>query len=72
MAGYPSEARTISKRRKMCGLTQFNLAQASGISIQKIVNFETGRIALDADELGRIRKCLRQRAQKVFDAVANG
>jgi predicted transcriptional regulator len=72
MAAYPSEARTISKKRRMVGLTQHSLAIESKVNVQRITGFETGRISLEPDELLRIRKTLRARASKVFDAVANG
>jgi transcriptional regulator with XRE-family HTH domain len=71
MKGTPSEGRTISKRRKMVGLTQHSLAMDSGVNVQRITAAETGRTILTDDELLRIRKTLRQRAQKVFDSVAH-
>jgi predicted transcriptional regulator len=70
MRKQTNEGRTLSKRRKLCGLTQHALAEQSGVNVQRITFAETGRIALDDSELNRIRVALKQRAQKVFDSVA--
>jgi transcriptional regulator with XRE-family HTH domain len=66
------EGTTIGKRRRMVGLTQFALAQQSGVSVQRLTFFETGRLTLDDAELERIRKTLKQRAHKVFAVVGAG
>ena len=70
MANKQSQGRTISKKRKLVGLTQHSLAQASGVNVQRITFFETGRLALDPDEIERIRKALKTRAVKAMDAVS--
>jgi transcriptional regulator with XRE-family HTH domain len=69
MANKQSEGRTISKKRKLVGLTQSRLAQESRVAVQRITYFETGRLILQPDEIERIRKALKNQAQKAFHAV---
>jgi transcriptional regulator with XRE-family HTH domain len=64
------EGRTISRKRKLVGLTQHSLAQASGVNVQRISFAETGRITLEPEEINRIRKALKNRAAKAMDAVS--
>jgi transcriptional regulator with XRE-family HTH domain len=64
------EGKTIGKKRKLVGLTQHSLAVATGIDVQRITYFETGRLLLEPQELDRIRKALKNRAQKAMDAVS--
>jgi transcriptional regulator with XRE-family HTH domain len=70
MANRHSEGRTISKKRKLVGLTQHSLAVATGIDVQRITYAETGRLLLEPQELDRIRKALKSRAAKAMDAVS--
>jgi transcriptional regulator with XRE-family HTH domain len=65
-----NEGRTISRKRRMVGLTQHSLAEASGVNVQRITYFETGRLLLEPQELDRIRKALKNRAQKAMDTVS--
>lgn len=62
--------RWIARRRKMCGLTQHALAEATGIAVSRIVFAETGRLDLEPTEIETIRNVLRQRARKVMAACA--
>jgi transcriptional regulator with XRE-family HTH domain len=70
MSKQHSEGRTISRKRKLVGFTQAALAQESGVPVQRITYFETGRIPLLPTELDRIRAALKRRAQRAFDAVS--
>jgi predicted transcriptional regulator len=72
MRNETGSGKTISRRRRLVGLTQHALAKKSRVPVQKITFAETGRAELTPEELNRIWSALRVRAQKVFDAVANG
>jgi len=61
--------RSIARKRHLVGLTQHKLAEASGIAVQRITTFETGRLVLEDQELDRIRVVLKKRALKAMDAV---
>lgn len=65
-----SEGRTISRKRKLVGLTQHSLALAANVDVQRITYAETGRLSLEPGELDRIRTALKRRAQKAMDAVS--
>ena len=60
--GQQNLNRGIARRRKMCGLTQHELAQRAGIPVSKIVWIETCRAGPEPDELARIRRALKERA----------
>jgi Helix-turn-helix len=65
-----TENRSIAKLRRRVGLTQHALSAATGIPVNRIVFFETSRIALDPGELDKIRSALRKRArQTAADAM---
>jgi predicted transcriptional regulator len=67
---HASAGRTIGKKRRMVGLTQHHLARESKVPVQRITYFETGRLLLEPDEIDRIRKALKNRAQKAMDSVS--
>jgi predicted transcriptional regulator len=64
-----SDHKTLSRKRKLLGLTQHNVAQEANIPINRLVFAETGRVTLEQDELDRIRTVFRRRAQKAMAAV---
>ena len=49
----------LSRERRMVGLTQHKLSQATGISVGRISFAETGRCELTSEEKQRIREVLR-------------
>jgi hypothetical protein len=64
------EGRGIAKKRRLLGLTQHQVSQATGIGVNRLVFFETGRATLLPDEIDTIRSVFRKRAQKAMDAVS--
>jgi DNA-binding XRE family transcriptional regulator len=60
----------LGKKRRMLGLTQHQVAQATGISLNRLVFAETGRMDLEPDERAKVMQLLRQRARKVSAMVA--
>jgi transcriptional regulator with XRE-family HTH domain len=62
--------RALAKRRRMLGLTQHQVAQATGIPVNKIVFAETGRCILEPSELDAIRSVLKARAREVTKELA--
>jgi DNA-binding XRE family transcriptional regulator len=61
--------RSLAERRRMCGLTQHQMARETGIPIGRIVFAETGRTELTPAELTRIKSVLKQRVQLIAVAV---
>jgi transcriptional regulator with XRE-family HTH domain len=60
----------IAKLRRRTGTTQHVLAAETGIGLNRIVFYETGRTELLPEEVDKIRKVLKQRArQTAADAV---
>jgi predicted transcriptional regulator len=71
--GAPAnQFRTIAKRRRELGMTQHNLADASGVLFSRIKYAETGRLILEPHEIERLRDALRRRAERLMDAVFVG
>jgi predicted transcriptional regulator len=66
---YGSQRR-LGRKRRMCGITQHELAHDSGVSLSRIIFAETGRIDLEPEELARVQNVLRQRAKRAMEAVA--
>ena len=66
------EGRNVARKRRSLGMTQRYLAKAAGLNEARVSAFETGRAELEADELHRIRKVIKQRAQFVVDSVLVG
>lgn len=65
-----TENQAIAKLRRRTGTTQHVLAAETGIGLNRIVFYETGRTDLLPEEIDRIRKVLKQRArQTAADAV---
>jgi predicted transcriptional regulator len=62
--------RGLGRRRRMVGLTQHDVAQATGIPVGRIVFAETGRIDLEPAEVEKVETCLKKRARKAMEAVA--
>ncbi len=62
--------RGLARKRKMTGATQHQIAQATGIAVNRIVFIETGRCDPKPSELDAIRKVLKRRAQQAVDAVS--
>ena len=60
------EGRNVAKRRRLCGLTQYDLARETDISPTRLAYFETGRVLLFPFELNRIRAAPRRRAKAVL------
>jgi transcriptional regulator with XRE-family HTH domain len=60
----------LKQRRRMLGLSQFDLAKRTGILYSRITFFETGRRRLTKDEIGRIERVLSQRMKQIAGAVA--
>jgi hypothetical protein len=61
---------TIAKLRRRTGTTQHVLAAETGIGLNRLVFYETGRTELLPEEVDRIRKVLKHRArQTASDAV---
>ncbi len=67
---HEGSQRGLGKRRKMCGITQHQLARDANVSLNRLVFCETGRADLTPEELERVQRVLRQRARKAMDAVA--
>jgi hypothetical protein len=64
------EGRGIAKKRRLLGMTQHQISQATGIGVNRIVFFETGRCLLLPEEIDTIRSVLRKRAQKSLELVS--
>lgn len=62
---HTDPGRTLAKRRRMLGATQHDIARATGLSINRVVFIETGRVVPEPEELDRIRHALRKRARKI-------
>jgi predicted transcriptional regulator len=58
----------IARLRRCTGISQHELARASGVPRWRICFFETNRIDLRDEELKRIKEVLERRAR---DVVAN-
>jgi len=67
---HSGSQRGLGRRRRMVGLTQHDVAKATGISVSRIVFAETGRIDLEPAEVEKVHNVLRQRARRAMDAVA--
>jgi hypothetical protein len=65
-----TENRSLAKLRRRTGLTQHQLSRETGIPVNRIVFFETDRIALLPDEVDQIRCVLRKRAQATVAKAA--
>ena len=63
------EGRTIAKQRRRLGLTQHQLCQATGMGVNRLVFFETGRCELLPAEIDSIRSVLRKRARRSLEMV---
>ena len=61
--------RTLGKKRKLCGLTQHDVARQANVPLQRLTYAETGRIDLEPDERERIKNVFRNRVRKAMDAV---
>jgi predicted transcriptional regulator len=64
--------RDIARMRRRTGLTQHQLSEETGIGVNRIVFFETGRLALLPDEVDRVRSVLRKHHRKnsaAMDAI---
>lgn len=68
-AVYGSQ-RGLGRKRRMCGITQHELARDANVSLNRLVFAETGRSDLNPEELERVQSVLRQRARKAMEAVA--
>lgn len=67
--------RTLLKQRRRLGMTQSELHNKSGVSLNRIVFAETGRVTLDDAEVDRIRDVFRRKFQKTkvaMDAIGVG
>lgn len=62
--------RGLGRKRKMCGITQHQLARDTGIPVGRIVFAETGRADLEPNEIEKVQDVLRKRARRAMDAVA--
>jgi transcriptional regulator with XRE-family HTH domain len=60
----------LKQRRRMLGLTQFDIAKQAGILYSRITFAESGRRRLTKEEINRIQKVLVKRAQQIAGAVA--
>ncbi len=68
--GQRNRNRNLAKRRHLCGLTQHQLAEVSGVPLSRISYAESGRVTLELEELDRIASALKRRAAKAMDAIA--
>jgi len=66
-----TENRSLAKLRRRTGMTQHQLAAETGISLGRIVFFETERTPLLPEEVDKVRSVLRKRARQIAeDAVS--
>lgn len=61
--------RKLKQHREMLGLTQFELAKDSGVSVMRIAYAESGRTKYRADEVQRIKRVLRKRVREIVSQV---
>ncbi len=64
-----TDARALARKRRLVGLTQHSLSEATGIPVARIAYGETGRIVFEPTELDKIRAVLRARGKQVAAAV---
>jgi predicted transcriptional regulator len=64
-----SELKLIVDCRRMLGLTQQAISEQAKISPNRLAFAETGRLDLRPDEIERIRKVIKRRAQRVISEV---
>lgn len=62
--------RPLSKRRRMLGLTQHQLAERADLPLWKISWSETGRVKLTAEETEQIRTAFAQRAAEIAASLS--
>jgi transcriptional regulator with XRE-family HTH domain len=55
----------LKQRRRMLGLTQFDVAKRAGILYSRITFAESGRRKLTKEEIGRIERVLAKRAEQI-------
>jgi transcriptional regulator with XRE-family HTH domain len=60
------EGRSLARKRRQLGLTQHDLARAVGISVNRLVFAETGRVTLEPETLHKIRHVLRKHARRML------
>jgi len=60
----------LSKRRRMLGLTQHELAHRADLPLWKISWSETGRVKLTAEETEKIRAAFAQRAAEIAASLS--
>jgi transcriptional regulator with XRE-family HTH domain len=60
---------TLKEKRKLCGLTQSDLARLASINYSRLTFAETKRTRLRPDEIGRIRTVLSERAKQIIATV---
>ncbi len=63
------ENRSIAKARRNTGLTQHQLSAESGIGLNRIVFFETGRCDLEPAEIDKVRSVLKKHHRKNSQAM---
>jgi hypothetical protein len=60
-----SENRSVAKMRRSSGLTQHEVSRRTGIGLNRLVFFETGRAPLLPDEVDKIRSVVKKHARQV-------
>jgi DNA-binding XRE family transcriptional regulator len=60
------DGRSLARKRRQLGLTQHDLAKAVGISVNRLVFAETGRVLLDSETMHKIRHALRKHARRML------
>ena len=58
------ENRAVAKARRNVGLTQHQISAESGIGLNRIVFFETGRCDLEAKEVDKICTVIKKHHRK--------
>ena len=63
------ENRAVAKARRNVGLTQHQVSAESGIGLNRIVFFETGRCDLEPKEVDKIRTVIKKHHRKNASAM---